>query len=118
MKKIKVIDLYNKIANDEEVPKKIKFKDTEYIYNKHNKQYYLEGETSGFYSLRFALSNFNMLNDEVEILEEKKLPEKLDLTGYWDKNSLRTEEWCYSEEILGVKINEIIDYLESKEKGE
>lgn len=122
MNKIKVIDLLNMISKGEEVPKKIKYKGHMYHYQyKDTKEaniinYYHSDEThhhlidGGWHDIR--------LNDEVEIIEEKKLPEKIDLTGYWDKNSLRTEEWCFSEELIGVKINEILDYLESKEKGD
>ena len=102
MKTIKIIDLLNKIANGEEVPKKIKYLNAIYIYNKETKQYYkLDNnyvDTILTKSLRAVLINFDRLNDEVEIIEEKKLPEKLDDMLY--------------------EINEILDYLESKEKGE
>ena len=122
MKTIKVIDLLNKIANAEEVPKKIKYKTWTFIYVDefygYMKKNYLEIACNEVISFMAYIVSMEELNDEVEIVEEKKLPEKIDLTGYWDKNSLRTEEWCFSEELIGVKINEILDYLESKEKGE
>lgn len=112
MNKIKIIDLLNMISKGEEVPKKIKYDNQVFEYREDMLDYYC-------YDYDLNLMGYQQfLNDEVEIIEEKKIPEEIDLTGYWDKNSLRTEEWCSSEEILGVKINEILDYLESKEKGE
>jgi hypothetical protein len=38
--KIRIIDLLNKIANGEEVPKKIKWNDTKYIFFENTNQYY------------------------------------------------------------------------------
>ena len=40
--KIKIIDLLNKIANNEEVPEKIMFDEWLYIYNEREKTYYDE----------------------------------------------------------------------------
>ena len=46
------------------------------------------------------------LNDEIEILEEKKIPEKINI-------------YNYDEPDIMCKVNEIIDYLEYlKRKGE
>ena len=121
MKTITIYELLGMIK-DGNAPKKIKVTGTIYEYDEEYEFYFTktkEGKVAlgGKRNEINLIYNFNA--DNVEILEEeKKIPEKLDLTGYWDKNSLRTEEWCYSEEILGVKINEILDYLKSKEKGE
>ena len=73
---MKIIDLLNKIANGEEVPKKIKYKGHIYQYQyKDIKEaniinYYHSEEThhhlidGGWHDIR--------LNDEVEIIEEEK----------------------------------------------
>ena len=68
-KKIKVIELLNKIANGEEVPKKIKSEDKEF--------YFQEDEASIDYLYRtdkngngWLVVQDLALNDEVEILED------------------------------------------------
>lgn len=137
---MKIIDLLNKIANGEEVPKKI------FCFNR---EFYLEGNT--YFGDTFTLMHYIQeedLNDEVEILEEKemchkchkyaaeynqtycefclgiskleekKIPEKLD----WNKNDFTYPEGnLMDEETADVlmeiqdKINNIIDILN---KGE
>ena len=68
--KIKIIDLLNKIANNEEVPKKIKWGD-----------YELEWEELGYHDYKFLDTGSHLLfqgfatsvlNCEVEILNEAK----------------------------------------------
>ena len=71
---MKVIDLLNKIANGEEVPKKVKYKGLYWEYDK-NYDDYRDNEDDWV----FGMSNYDitrMLNNEVEILEEPKgIPE-------------------------------------------
>ena len=135
---MKVIDLLNKIANGEEVPKKIKLlsptiKDEFRICNFNGYSYVFKDDTE--LSIIFGKLE---LNDEVELLEEeprdinvcgswftkseynelfcceekKKIPEKLDQT----LNLIDVEEKGYYRCIMEniFKINEIIDYLKSK----
>lgn len=97
MKTIKIIDLLNKIANGEiKWSTEFKFKSKIFDIETFAKNYFL---------------NKTMLNDEVEIIEENKIPEKLgkieDNDGYIDQNDIIK---------IGRKVDEIIDYLESKEK--
>jgi hypothetical protein len=76
--KIKVIDLLNKIANDEEVPKKIKIKNVIYEY----RGYMYCTEKANYQDIEdylFGKWNFNILNDYAEIIEEPKKIEKLDV---------------------------------------
>lgn len=68
-KEIEVIDLLNKIANGEEVPKKIKYKDFEYIYAKEI-GWYRRIDDIGTYDEWFI--NKNRLHDIVEIIEEQE----------------------------------------------
>ena len=111
---MKVIDLLNKIANVEEVPKKIKFGNYEYEFHQVDKEY-----QRWFNGLNYGLGEDRrldiLLDDEVEIIEEeKKIPEKLE-----NKIDKTFEDYNYSERMrlteIVNKINEIIDYLKSKE---
>ena len=69
MNKIKVIDLLNMISKGEEVPKKIKYNDDEYIHI-DNYCYFCE-ETNEILSQN-TYAEFSRLNDEVEILDEEE----------------------------------------------
>ena len=96
---MKVIDLLNKIANGEEVPKRIYY---------FNREFYLKENT--YFGDTFTLMHYIQeedLNDEVEIIEEeKKIPEKLNISNFpKHNNSLKK---------TAIKLNEVIDYLKSK----
>ena len=113
--KIKVIDLLNKIANGEEVPSKIEYRNIKFLYDKNNKLYMVENYNE-YNDFLMELSNHKGtdLNYEVEILEEeKKIPEKLE-DYYLDKKGKYPIELTMYEQILRNKTNEIIDYLKSK----
>lgn len=111
---MKIIDLLNKIANGEEVPKYIKYYDR--LHQKEDTM--MSCRTNIIYKLD---NNIIDLIDEVEILddedEEKGLPEKLE-----NKIDESFENYNYSERMrlteIVNKINEIIDYLEKQRKGE
>ena len=111
--KIKIIDLLNKIANNEEVPEKIMFDEWLYIYNEREKTYYDEEDRTLWQSY-----NFKILTDEVEIIEETKKIEKIarcdsiKMTHYGELYK-PTE----NEEILRIKINDLIDKINNL-KGE
>jgi len=74
-KTIKVIDLLNKIANGEEIPKKIKVKDYIFIWkvSDNGTGYYNVKEDTGYYWLEnyVSLDNSEDLNTEIEIIEEE-----------------------------------------------
>ena len=112
--KIKIIDLLNKIANNEEVPKKIKWGD-----------YELEWEELGYHDYKFLDTGSHLLfqgfetsvlNAEVEILEETKKIDKIKSNGdefysdYIDAwiSKNKTDAYC---EFLMNKINELIDEI-------
>ena len=86
-KKIKIIELLNKIANGEELPKEIKYEfETFYIkYDAfHNIYFY---ETKDGTTLLKYIYNTNFLLDEVEILEDnieeiEELPDDIDEFGW------------------------------------
>lgn len=105
---MKVIDLLNQIANGEEVPKKIKYKDIIFDYKKEKGDY--ESEEGQFFLDWVELNEYG-LHDEVEIIKEKKIPEKLNL----DTDELRGKETPRTiDYLIEGKINEVIDYLKSK----
>lgn len=137
---MKVIDLLNKIAKDEEVPKKIKCGNTIYIYDEFEKDYVddfyediLKRETrhtgdilyfnylckklgSGSY-----LNITKQLNYELEIIEEDKEIEKIKIDNQNRIQALSTGNFVYKvnqpTKIIIYKINELIDEINKlKEK--
>ena len=129
---MKVIDLLNKIANGEEVPKKIKVGNKIYNYETFNigkgdNYFTAEWEEVKGYRISYdgtyyylEIRDYN-LNDEVEILEEeKKIPEKLEILNanehskevYYENYS--KQEISLDIETLQIWVNKIIDYLKSK----
>lgn len=103
---MKIIDLLNKIANGEEVPKTIKLDNYVFEFNKTYEQYHNKYETN----LLEHISDYNYsgLNDEVEIIEEEKEIERLNL----DTNELKGKETVRAiDYLLESKINELIDEL-------
>lgn len=66
---MKVIDLLNKIANKEDLPKRIKYKSV--IYGLKGTLYINDDETDRF--MDFLYADFRNLNDEVEIIEDEEI---------------------------------------------
>lgn len=100
---MKIIELLNKIANEEDIPKKI------YCFNK---EFYLKGNT--YFGDTFTLMHYIQeedLNYEVEILEEeKKIPENNFNYIY----SCEDEHIMANFENIKTTLKDIIDYLKSK----
>ena len=122
---MKVIDLLSKIANGEELPKRIYYKGDiwhleqdfsnrlPYYKNGYNMDNLLSGEEKDYFS--------HALNDEVEILEEeKKIPEKITMrAGMVGSIDNKLENLDINTMAVEDKINDIIDYLVYlKSKGE
>lgn len=118
-KTIKIIDIFIKIANGEEVPVMVRMngidecEDIIFLYDKDIQDYKSKDEDYLF-EIIFN-KNFPVLNLEVEILEEDKKIEKLTFND--------TDVCCVDglmKQSLNIKnkINEIIDRLEELEKGE
>ena len=117
--KIKIIDLLNKIANNEEVPKKIKYKDNVYYLGKNIVDlhtYQTEGSNTTRKLSLIIDNEYLNLNDYVEIIEEPKKIEKIKSNGdefysdYIDAwiSKNKTDAYC---EFLMSKINELIDVV-------
>ena len=120
--KIKIIDLLNKIASGKEVPKEIVYKGIKYEYVDKWEQYVVSDNQLVVVEQplleTISRANYSCLNDEIEIIEEKKKIEKIarcdsiKMTHYGELYK-PTE----NEEILRIKINELIDEINSlKEK--
>lgn len=76
MKKIKIIDLLNKVANGEEVPQKIKYKNVNRHFDEDDQDYRNDEKGTELYLFHTVLTSGSgellkeRLNDEVEIIEE------------------------------------------------
>ena len=110
---MKIIDLLNKIANGEEVPKKIKWENIIYAYSEYDKDYleypFSDEEYRGLFDMRDSILT-QFLNDEVEIIEE---PKKIEKIARCDDVKMTHNGELYkpteNEEILRIKVNELID---------
>lgn len=112
---MKIIDILNKIANGETVL--FKYRDITYYYNYDFKEYistqkyYRQGDIMEHYFLLEEIDMTN-LNDEVEIIEEKKIPEKI------EQEEIEIS-MAIGKQICANKINEIVHYLQYlKSKGD
>lgn len=97
---MKVINLFVKIANGEEVPKQIKYNDEIWKYDESAHDYYIQKDTFMYEWLMFEIINDfsdfqELLNEEVEIIEDK--PSKINHIGSCQNRN--------------EKINEIIDAM-------
>ena len=122
---MKVIDLFNKIANKEEVPKKIKVLFNVFEYDEDNYNYKNVDKTQDNLFRHLGHYKGTALNEKVEIIEDtpkedKKLPKKIQSCGdnlyseYIGQWLVHKENYSEYDELLMNKINEIIDYLKSK----
>ncbi len=109
---MKIIDLLNKIANNEELPKKIKYDDVIWDYDYIIGDYINEDKVKALIeSLFWGNSTFSFINEEVEIIEENKNIEKITIrektigfpNGEWTARNM--------DKAFAHKINEIIDEI-------
>ena len=111
---MKIIDLLNKIANGEEVPKHIHIRDVDsYTWQKDVKAYWSDKDENNLLS-DLDLSSTD-LKEDIEILEEeKKMPEKLELPSFVEFKTMSPEaRYVVTAKEYDV-LNDIIDYLKSK----
>ena len=108
---MKVIDLLVKIANGEEVPKKIKYRKCIFEYEENFKDYFTKNgvipttfDSNGIFRNIFALYNTS-LNDEVEIINENN-------NLHLHRNVLFETETINFLQNIFEKLEKIIDYLE------
>ena len=118
MNKIKVIDLLNMISKGEKAPKKIKINN--FIYEYRGCMYCTEkANYQDIEDYLFGKWNFNILNEEVEILDEPKdnSIERLDIEEdamnrnerFIRKEDHKIVNLSVADYELAKKINELID---------
>ena len=122
--KIKIIDLLNKIANNEEVPKKIKYKDNVYYLGKNmvDLHTYKTEESNTTRKLSLIIDNeYLNLNDYVEIIEEPKKIGKIkqlnNVAGCKELIELEDKQQI-NNHILKDKINELIDEINNLKEND
>ncbi|HHX69677.1 MAG TPA: hypothetical protein GX708_16725 [Gallicola sp.] len=117
---MKVIDLLNKIAKGEEVPKKIKYDTKNYYFRNYDyKEYDIVENCIDEQTSFIDCIDFYKLNDEIEIIEniEKggRMIEKIRQFCEYPYSD-KYECWSIKEDILVNKINEIIDVVNELKK--
>ena len=111
-KKIKVIELYERLAKQENMPGKIKYCNDIYylcIDSLENVFYY---ETNKGFQLMITINSVQALNREVEILEDE---EEIDIEGigelpiyesdksFYDEYSIKANRYKINELVIAVK---------------
>jgi hypothetical protein len=126
---MKVIDLLNKIANGEEVPEKIKWRDKIWKYDIYMQDYTEKNNVLFEYGFN-THRTYDFLTDEVEIIEENNKIEKLDSIeklDNWTVGVGRVDERNIEEYIHKLfrqqfeifnKLNEIIDKINEMSNGQ
>ena len=100
---MKVIDLLNKIANGEEVPKKLLYDNEKFAYDDECRDYISNFQRNWLFD-DYSISA--IINDEVEVIEEDKKIEKIDRTKPFSKFD------------VADKVDEIIDYINKEKNNE
>lgn len=116
MSKLTIIQLLNKIAKGEEVPKKIKYDGMIFDYQEDTYEYLCYEENN--FSLLGYDNPYDMLNDNVEIIEEEKEIDKLDFTfdntiwetEYQTANDIE-QKLINQNAILKQKVDNLIDVI-------
>lgn len=108
-KKIKVIELLNKIANGEDIPTKIKCKGKDFYFNKYEKSidylYRVDKNGNGWLVVQDIA-----LTDEVEILEDNT--EEIEELKPVEDGATYRYEWSE----IPKKINELVKAVNSIRK--
>lgn len=137
---MKIIDLLNKIANGEEVPKEIKYNACLFAFERQSQDYYCEEFGNLFEYLINEHRTGEFLNDKVEIIKDKPFNKRVEeiynrhidyIYGEEDEKISKDIKWYLIDEqekektkiaqinmnfkIIREKMGEIIDYI-NKEK--
>ena len=99
---MKIINILNKINNNEEVPEKIKFDDIVFELEENKKEYSFQHENGDYETLLYRVMTTHfidvLLKAEIEVIEENKEIEELD----------NMELINARPEVNAIKINELI----------
>ena len=119
---MKVIDLLNKTANGEEVPKKIRItilddritRKYNFFYDEDDQEY----KDDELFPLGARIILERVLNEKVEIIEESK---KIEIPKHIPNEFIQSlnDGLCPNDiKCIAHKVNEIINYLQHIKKGE
>lgn len=113
-KRIKIIELLNKIANGEEFPKKVKFEDRIYTY--YNEMTDYKNENYFLFDMISDGCVKDFLNDTVEIIEEQ---EEIDIKKIDEIHSIFIENSTCGEDVkfLARKYNELVQAVKQLDKN-
>lgn len=126
---MKIIDLLNKIANDEEVPEKFELLSNNEIFNFDDEIVDYNGENGDYLFGEVITNAMNLqvfLNDEIEIKKEDKKIAKLNQDNFQCVSNLEASgqsanyfEYGIEDEIRDIvdKINELIDKVNNTENN-
>lgn len=117
MNKIMTIyELLGVVRDGKLTPKKIRFENYIYIWRDTQKDYFCKQLNHSLESI-IGEYLFNNLNLEIEIIEEKKIPEKLE---YYDDSITwvmdNVGQLSNVDKVIIDTLNQVIDYLKSKEE--
>jgi len=116
MNKIRVIDLLNKIANGEEVPKTIKYNNEIFTLRDEKDDY---ANDNNWFTDRYS---FLELNDEVEIIEDTP-KEEIQVLSRWyqpkenkkiEKLNLEFDDGFIKEHFIGSSVSYLSEYTTLK----
>ena len=118
---MKIIELLNKIANNEEVPKKIKVSCYEFEWRERGRYY--ANTTKGNYQtlLQDWLNNANKLNSEVKIIEDEEIDiQSIEEFGIDDNEYIKTKIGSFKTRKMDIaflcKINELVKAVKQLDK--
>ena len=115
MKTITIYELLGMVKDDKELPKKINVLDVIYEFDDHNGDYYNKSLDRYLFVYMTSSEDWKLaffLDLQVEIIEEKKIPKKL---NYQYRNLYgRLSQHKQSEIDIIDTLNGVIDYLKSK----
>ena len=112
---MKVIDLLNKIAKGEEVPKKVMYKNEIWEYYKDLEDYTRAGKPNTLFTMYYI---HKILNNEIEIIEEDKEIEEISINengtlgfpnGNWTARNM--------DKAFAYKINQLVKAVNELKKG-
>lgn len=116
--KIRIIDLLNKIYNNDNIPKKIIYDNCKWEYLSEYSDYKNEYKS---YLFGYYIANYDdihsFLNQEIEIIEEDKKIEKLNIENDSPTHFYITNEYgtkcglTKHSKMIADKLNEIIDVV-------
>ena len=107
-KKIKIIELLSRIKHGEELPKRIRYKNNTYIYNKQRNNYYYRN-----HEIYISECLKDILNLEVEVLEDNTEEiEELELIPQNLIENCSDRNFSY----LAIKYNEILTVINQLRK--